>query len=181
MNSELQIFNFNDKKVRTITIDDEPYFVGKDVANILGYKNGSRDVNNHVDDEDKLRYRISTSGQMRDQIVINESGVYSMIFGSELKSAKQFKRWVTSEVLPTLRKTGSYQVPNNFFLIEDVESIKKAQEAKNNRNNALARNAITRQSQLIYNYALRVDDQVYQQRLLKVGSQLLLDHLYIEI
>lgn len=106
--NQVQFFNFEENPVRTIVIDGEPYFVGKDVADILGYKNGSRDVNVHVDEEDKLRYRISTSGQSRAQIIINESGLYSLIIGSKLPSAKKFKRWVTSEVLPTIRKHGAY-------------------------------------------------------------------------
>ena len=94
-----------------MTVNEEPYFVGKDVATILGYKNGSRDINTHVDEEDKLKYQISTAGQMRDQILINESGLYSLILSSKLPNAKKFKRWVTSEVLPAIRKTGSYQLP----------------------------------------------------------------------
>ena len=111
MNSDLQLFNFENQRVRTLTVNEEPYFVGKDVATILGYKNGSRDINTHVDEEDKLRYQISTAGQMRDQILINESGLYSLILSSKLPNAKKFKRWVTSEVLPAIRKTGSYQLP----------------------------------------------------------------------
>lgn len=111
--NQLQVFNFEELPVRTITIENEPFFVGKDVADILGYKNGSRDINAHVDEEDKLKYQISTSGQMREQTIINESGLYSLIFGSRLESAKRFKRWVTSEVLPAIRKTGSYEVPSN--------------------------------------------------------------------
>ena len=82
----------------------EPYFVGKDVANILGYQNGSRDINAHVDNEDKLNYQISTAGQMRNQTIINESGLFSLILASKLPSAKKFKRWVTSEVLPAIRE-----------------------------------------------------------------------------
>ena len=111
MENKLQLFNFENQQVRTLTVDEEPYFVGKDVATILGYKNGSRDINTHVDEEDKLRYQISTAGQMRDQILINESGLYSLILSSKLPNAKKFKRWVTSEVLPAIRKTGSYQLP----------------------------------------------------------------------
>ena len=107
--NELQNFDFQGNSVRVTLIDNEPYFVGKDVADVLGYQNGSRDINSHVDSEDKLKYQISTSGQMREQIIINESGVYSLIFGSRLESAKRFKHWVTSEVLPTIRRTGSYQ------------------------------------------------------------------------
>lgn len=108
--NEVTMFNFESHEVRTVLIDNEPWFVGKDVADTLGYKNGSRDINTHVQDEDKLKYRISTAGQNREQIVINESGVFALIFGSELDSAKRFKKWVTSEVLPSIRKTGSYSV-----------------------------------------------------------------------
>ncbi|KRK62464.1 anti-repressor-like protein [Companilactobacillus farciminis KCTC 3681 = DSM 20184] len=82
--------------------------MGKDVADILGYKNGSRDINKHVDDDDKLKYQISTAGQLREQTIINESGLYSLILSSKLPAAKEFKRWVTSEVLPTIRKHGAY-------------------------------------------------------------------------
>lgn len=111
MENKLQLFNFENQQVRTLTVNEEPYFVGKDVATILGYKNGSRDINTHVDEEDKLKYQISTAGQMRDQILINESGLYSLILSSKLPNAKKFKHWVTSEVLPAIRKTGSYQLP----------------------------------------------------------------------
>ncbi len=106
-----QLFNFKGQQVRTVTIDGEPYFVGKDVANILGYSNGSRDINAHTDEEDRLKYQISTAGQMREQTVINESGLYSLILGSKLPQAHEFKRWVTSEVLPTIRKHGAYMTP----------------------------------------------------------------------
>ena len=107
--NDLQIFkNEEFGEIRTLTINNEPYFVGKDVANILGYQNGSRDINRHVDDEDKLTERIVLSGQNREVIVINESGLYSLILSSKLPSAKKFKRWVTSEVLPQIRKTGGY-------------------------------------------------------------------------
>ncbi|WP_368863404.1 BRO family protein [Staphylococcus hominis] len=111
--NELQTFNFEELPVRTINIDDEPYFVGKDVADILGYSNSRKALLDHVDEEDKLTSRIVTAGQNRNQTIINESGLYSLIFSSKLESAKRFKRWVTSEVLPTLRKTGTYQVPDN--------------------------------------------------------------------
>lgn len=106
--NELQNFNFNGAQVRALTIDNEPYFVGKDVADIFGYKNGSRDINVHVNSEDKLKYQISTAGQKRTQTLINESGLYSLIISSKLPSAKQFKHWVTSEVLPAIRKHGVY-------------------------------------------------------------------------
>ncbi len=106
--NNLQEFNFKGNDVRTVQIDNAPYFVGKDVADILGYKNGSRDINKHVDDDDKLKYQIGTAGQLREQTVINESGLYSLILSSKLPAAKEFKHWVTSEVLPTIRKHGAY-------------------------------------------------------------------------
>lgn len=110
-----QIFNFEQNEVRTILVNDEPYFVGKDVAEILGYERADNAVRNHVDEEDKLPHRISASGQNRNMIIINESGLYSLILKSKLPNAKKFKRWVTSEVLPTIRKTGSYtNVPQSF-------------------------------------------------------------------
>ncbi|MGC7723133.1 prophage antirepressor-like protein [Staphylococcus epidermidis] len=111
--SELQTFNFEELPVRTLSIDGEPYFVGKDVADILGYSNSRKALLDHVDEEDKLTSRIVTAGQNRNQTIINESGLYSLIFSSKLESAKRFKRWVTSEVLPALRKTGTYQIPND--------------------------------------------------------------------
>lgn len=106
---ELQLFNFESLPVRTLIIDKEPYFVGKDVAEILGYTRTDNAIRNHVDEEDKLTHQFSASGQNRNMLIINESGLYSLIFASKLESAKKFKRWVTSEVLPSLRKTGSYQ------------------------------------------------------------------------
>lgn len=111
--NELQIFNFEDLPVRTTTVDNEPYFVGNDVAQILGYEDYRGAINKKVDSDDKLRSQIDHAGQKRNVTLINESGLYSLIFSSKLESAKRFKRWVTSEVLPTLRKTGTYQVPDN--------------------------------------------------------------------
>lgn len=109
MANEVQVFNFEQMNVRTVIIDGEPWFVGKDVAVALGYSNTKDALNRHVDDEDKQGSRFTTSGQSREMTVINESGVYSLIFGSKLPSAKQFKRWVKAEVLPSIRKTGGYQ------------------------------------------------------------------------
>ncbi|HDG2222742.1 TPA: ORF6C domain-containing protein, partial [Staphylococcus aureus] len=83
--------------------------IGKDVADILGYTNSRKTLSDHVDEEDKLTSRIVTSGQNRNVTIINESGLYSLIFSSKLENAKRFKRWVTSEVLPSLRRTGTYQ------------------------------------------------------------------------
>lgn len=109
--NELQVFkNQEFGQVRTLTLNDEPWFVGKDVAEILGYKNTKDALTKHVDDEDKLGSQIATSGQNRNMTIINESGLYCLVLSSKLPSAKKFKRWVTSEVLPALRKTGQYQV-----------------------------------------------------------------------
>lgn len=110
--NELQIFNseeFGD--IRTVTIKNEPWFVGKDVAVSLGYKDTSDALKKHVADEDKLTRCFADSGQNRQMYIINESGLYALIFGSKLESAKRFKHWVTSEVLPAIRKTGAYQKP----------------------------------------------------------------------
>ncbi|HEP1437671.1 ORF6C domain-containing protein [Streptococcus pyogenes] len=108
-----EIFNFNGQKVRTLTINNEPYFVGKDVADVLGYQNPQKAIRDHVDFDDKLTEQIVQSGQNREMIIINESGLYSLILSSKLQQAKEFKRWVTSEVLPQIRKQGAY-VPENL-------------------------------------------------------------------
>lgn len=107
---EIQNFNFNGSQVRAMTINNEPYFVGKDVAEILGYKNPSNALQTHVDKEDKTTYlnRVSGSNYKTKTTVINESGLYSLILSSKLPNAKQFKRWVTSKVLPAIRKHGAY-------------------------------------------------------------------------
>ena len=111
--NKLQIFNseeFGD--IRTVTIDNEPWFVGKDVATALGYSNTRDALATHISEEDKNTVVISDGKRGNpNQVVINESGLYALIFGSKLDSAKRFKHWVTSEVLPTIRKTGSYQKP----------------------------------------------------------------------
>ena len=109
--NEMKIFNFEDNEVRTQTINGEPWFVGKDVADILGYSNPAKAIRDHVDDEDKGQNDTFTPGGMQIMTIVNESGLYSLVFKSQLPSAKRFKRWVTSEVLPTIRKTGSYQIP----------------------------------------------------------------------
>lgn len=110
--NELQLFNFENNQVRTLLINDEPWFVGKDVAQILGYSNPRDALSKHVDDEDKNSVAIRDGNKGNpNQTVINESGVYALVFSSKLPSAKKFKHWVTSEVLPQIRKTGSYASP----------------------------------------------------------------------
>ena len=109
-----QLFNFKGQQVRTVTINNEPYFVGKDVADILGYQNPSRDINRHVDKEDRQNYQNGSLASNRGMTVINESGLYSLILGSKLPTAKEFKHWVTSEVLPSIRKHGAYMTPQTI-------------------------------------------------------------------
>ena len=110
---KIQIFNNADfGNVRTVLINREPYFVGKDVARILGYSDENKAIAMHVDDEDKkLNDKTSSSFGQRGAHLINESGLYALIIASRLPAAKKFKRWVTSEVLPAIRKTGTYSVP----------------------------------------------------------------------
>ncbi len=108
--NQLEIFkNREFGEIRTVTIDGEPWFVGRDVAEILGYSNPRDALAKHVDDEDKGVAKCDTLGGIQDLTIINESGLYSLILSSKMPTAKRFKRWVTSEVLPQIRKTGSYQ------------------------------------------------------------------------
>ena len=109
---ELQIFNNPDfGNIRATIINNEPFFVGKDVAEVLGYSNSRKALSDHVDQEDKGVTICDTLGGKQEMTVINESGVYALVFSSKLPNAKQFKRWVTSEVLPTIRKHGAYATP----------------------------------------------------------------------
>ena len=135
--SNLQIFNnpeFGD--IRTVTIDGEPWFVGKDVAVALGYSNHRDALYKHVDSEDKGESRIATPSGEQTMTIINESGLYALIFGSKLESAKRFKRWVTSEVLPAIRKTGNYSVAPQRDLTKD-DYIKAASMVSSCRNERL--------------------------------------------
>lgn len=135
MENQLQAFNFNGSDVRTLVINGNPYFVGKDVATILGYKNTKDALLKHVDDEYKLGSQIATSGQNREMKVINESGLYSLILSSKLPSAKKFKRWVTSEVLPAIRKHGAFMTNEKIeeVLLNPDTIIKLATELKTER------------------------------------------------
>ena len=114
---ELKIFeNEEFGQVRTIVINNEPWFVGKDVATALGYKNASKALADHVEECDKLNNESLSSLGQRGGWLINESGLYALIFGSKLESAKRFKHWVTSDVLPTIRKTGGYVNNDELFI-----------------------------------------------------------------
>ncbi len=107
--NNIQIFNSPEfGEIRTVVIDGEPWFVGNDVAKPLGYSAPKNAVAKFVDSDDKQKHQFDSSGQMRDMVIINESGLYSLIFGSQMENAKKFKKWVTSEVLPAIRKTGQY-------------------------------------------------------------------------
>ena len=134
--ANLQIFAFEGTdEIRTLLINDEPYFVGKDVAQTLGYKNTRKALIDHVDEEDKGVTNRDTLGGKQDLTIINESGLYSLILKSKLPSAKKFKRWVTSEVLPTIRKHGMYATEdllNNPDLL-----IQVATQLKEERTNRL--------------------------------------------
>ena len=110
--NNLQIFSNREfGNIRTVTIDGEPWFVGKDIAGVLGYANASKAIADHVDEEDKLNNESLSSLGQRGGWLINESGLYSLILSSKLPNAKKFKRWVTGEVLPAIRKSGHYEAP----------------------------------------------------------------------
>lgn len=112
--NEIQAWNYESSEVRTVQVNGEPWFVGKDVATVLGYSNTRDAIARHVDEEDKAGVGIHDGSQMREVVVVNESGLYSLVLSSKLPNAKKFKRWVTSEVLPSIRKHGSYSVQSQF-------------------------------------------------------------------
>jgi anti-repressor protein len=133
--NQLEIFNFENNEVRTVLVDDEPYFVGKDIAEVLGYINTRDALSKHVDLEDKHRVAIrDTIGRSQNVVAINESGLYSLIISSKLPNAKKFKRWVTKEVLPSIRKHGMYakdELVNNPELFLEVLDNYRAEKEKN--------------------------------------------------
>lgn len=130
--NELKIFeNAEFGEIRTVNIDGEPWFVGKDVATALGYSKPTDAVGKRVDSEDRGISKMETPSGMQDMVIINESGLYSLIFSSKLESAKRFKHWVTSEVLPSIRKTGSYsgeQLPPEQIPVGEVASYAKVMD-----------------------------------------------------
>ena len=135
MTNTVQVFNFENSEIRTTVIDDTPYFVGKDVAKTLGYKDTVNAIKSHVDDEDKRGWQITTPSGNQNMTVVTESGVYALIFGSKLPSAKKFKRWVTNDVLPDIRKHGAYLTNDKIeeILLSPDTLIKVATELKNER------------------------------------------------
>lgn len=164
--NEVQIFNHPDfGEVRTVTINDEPWLVGKDVAQALGYQNPQKALRDHVDDDEKtVNESFTVNGTPA--ILINESGMYSLILSSKLPGAKEFKRWVTSEVLPSIRKHGAYMTPETLeaailspdYLLKVVTALKdetdkrKALEAVNSR--------LTVENQIMYPKADYFDELV---------------------
>ena len=139
MNNDLQVWNYENSEIRTVTIDNEPWFVGKDVAAVLGYSNTRDALAKHVDDEDKNTVVIRDGIQGNpNTIVINESGLYSLVLSSKLPTAKKFKRWVTNEVLPSIRKHGAYMTDQTLeqaltspdFLIQLATQLKQEKEKR---------------------------------------------------
>lgn len=137
--TDLQIFNSPEfGAIRTIEKDGEPWFVGKDVAAILGYGDTDQALRKHIDDEDKLTRRFDGSGQNRQMTIINESGLYSLVLSSKLPTAKKFKRWVTNEVIPSIRKHGAYMTPETLekvllspdTLMQLAQNLKDEQEKR---------------------------------------------------
>jgi len=146
---ELQIYkNAEFGSVRTTTIGGQPYFVGKDVTDILGYQNGSRDINRHVDEEDRQKAMFFDGTQDKETIIINESGLYSLILSSKMPNAKKFKRWVTNEVLPAIRKHGIYAtddlIANPDLAIAAFTALKEERE----RNKTLTAAVAVQQQQI---------------------------------
>lgn len=139
-----EIFNFKGQEVRTVTIDNEPYFLGNDVANILGYKRPGDAIKQHIDEDDRktltykafgdLEHSLWKGNDFSNKTFITESGVYALIFGSELPQAKEFKRWVTSEVLPAIRKHGMYAIDylldNPDVAIAAFEKLKEERQLR---------------------------------------------------
>lgn len=132
--NEITVFNNeNFGEVRTVRIDDEPWFVGRDVAKILGYANPNDALAKHVDEEDRGIAKCDTLGGAQEMMIVNESGLYSLILSSKLENAKKFKRWVTSEVIPQIRKTGSYHAPKTYAealrrLADEAEKMEALQK-----------------------------------------------------
>nr|DAE98821.1 MAG TPA: repressor domain protein [Caudoviricetes sp.] len=169
-NKELQIFqNPEFGEVRTVSIDGEPWFVGRDIALALGYSNTKDALAKHVDDDDKKMGSQNATPSIKDSlgrdqypVFINESGLYSLVLSSKLPTAKKFKRWVTSEVLPTIRKTGSY-------------SVKQAEQDKTRemRAEAMLRNSISKQAKMMMEIAKMSHIEAYREAMMAKAGNIL--------
>lgn len=160
---ELQIFQSPEfGRVRTTVVDGEPWFVGKDIALALGYINTKDALSRHVDADDKGGARITTPSGEQEMTIINESGLYSLVLSSKLPTAKKFKRWVTSEVLPAIRKTGSY-------------SVKQAEQDKTRemRAEAMLRNSISKQAKMMMEIAKMSHIKAYQDVMMAKAGNIL--------
>lgn len=158
---ELMIFsNPEFGEIRTVEVDGEPWLVGLDVANALGYQNGSRDINRHVDAEDRKSVSVYDGSQNRTMTVINESGLYSLVLSSKLPTAKKFKRWVTNEVLPSIRKNGGYIQGQNELSPEELmaKALVVAQRTLAEREARIS--ALTVENQIMAPKASYFDDLV---------------------
>ncbi|AIY78627.1 phage antirepressor KilAC domain protein [Clostridium botulinum 202F] len=166
---ELQIFkNEQFGEVRTVEINGEGWLVGKDISEKLGYQNGSRDINRHVDEEDRMEFSIHDGIQNRNMIVINESGLYSLVLGSKLPTAKKFKKWVTSDILPSIRKHGMYAtdelLDNPDLLIAAATKLKEERaariEAEKQRNKLIHQTKLYTTSEIAKESGLRSATQL---------------------
>lgn len=160
--------------LRTIERDGEIWFIGKEVAEMLGYSNARNAVVNHVDSDDKLRTQIEYAGQRREVSLINESGLYSLILSSKLPAAKDFKRWVTSEVLPSIRKTGSYRIQSSRVTPEELEVRKLEAQANLNATRS-------EQSKLLLSIADTVSNELYKETLKSVAVATLTGKEYLPL
>lgn len=155
--NELQIFkNPEFGEIRTVEVNNEPWFVGKDVASVLGYKDTVNALKAHVDEDEKAGWQITTQFGVKETTIINESGLYSLILSSKLSTAKKFKRWVTSEVLPTIRKHGAYMTPETLqeAILNPDMMIQLCQQLKAEQDKNAALKAV--------NSRLTVDNQIMQ-------------------
>lgn len=147
MKNNIVAFKYEEQQVRTIEKNGEPWFVGKDVADILGYSDTAQAVRKHIDNEDKGVVEMTTPGGKQPVTIINESGLYSLIFSSKLPTAKEFKHWVTSEVLPSIHKTGEYKIT----------------PAQQNRLDIMERNSRAREASLWLRISAQVKSDTYRQ------------------
>lgn len=164
--NELQIFNNPEfGEVRTVNIDGEPWFVGKDIALALGYINTKDALSRHVDADDKGGSRITTPSGEQEMTIINESGLYSLVLSSKLPTAKKFKRWVTSEVLPTIRKTGGYSTKQKAQAEQDKTREMRAE--------AMLRNSISKQAKMMMEIAKMSHIKAYQDVMMAKAGNIL--------